>query len=352
MNTASINNREFVQQMNQLGKDGEPFVFLIDFEMQKPCIWKWNDANQSFLFNFNGKHNDASSPDQGYAQSDAGNKGEVGSGKKWTTHQVNSADPNNLELKKEPVSEEQYQEKFSLTMKHIQQGDSYLVNLTVPTQIQINLSLDEIYQRVEAKYKCLLNNEFVCFSPETFIQIKEGKIFSFPMKGTIDATLPHAEETIMADEKEAAEHATIVDLIRNDLSRVAKKVEVSRFRYYERIKTNDKELGQVSSQIEGELDKDYASNIGDLVFALLPAGSVSGAPKKKTTEIIRAVEGENRGYYTGIAGCFDGNVLDSCVLIRYIEAGNLYRSGGGITSNSSMQAEYREMIDKVYVPIH
>lgn len=352
MSTASIHHREFVQQMNQLGKNGEPFVFLIDFEMQQPRIWKWNDARQSFLFNFNGKHNHASATENIVTQDYAASEVESHSSKKGAIDRVDSAAPSKLVLKKEPIAEEQYQEKFSLTMKHIQQGDSYLVNLTVPTRIEINLSLDEIYQRVEAKYKCLLNNEFVCFSPETFIQIKEGNIFSFPMKGTIDASLPNAEETIMADEKEAAEHATIVDLIRNDLSRVAKKVKVSRFRYYERIKTNNKELGQVSSQIEGVLDKDYASNIGDLVFALLPAGSVSGAPKKKTTEIIRAVEGENRGYYSGIAGCFDGNTLDSCVLIRYIEKGNRYRSGGGITSNSTMEAEYREMIDKVYVPIH
>jgi para-aminobenzoate synthetase component I len=324
MNSATLHNRDFVHLMNQLGKDGEPFAFLIDFEMQQPRIWKLNESQNEFLFNFNGKTNHLTQePQQG----------------------------NRLTLTKEPVTIFHYQEKFNSVVAHINKGDSYLINLTMPTQIEINLGLEEIYHRVDAKYRCVLKNRFVCFSPETFVQIKAGKVYSFPMKGTIDASLPNAEETIMKDEKEAAEHATIVDLIRNDLSMVAGNIRVTRFRYYERIQTHEKQLGQVSSEIVGDLGDDYASRIGDIVFTLLPAGSVSGAPKKKTLEIIRDVEGEKRGYYTGIAGVFDGSTLDSCVLIRYIEAGNIYRSGGGITSNSNMQSEYNEMIEKVYVPI-
>lgn len=325
MSSVSIINRDFVQQMNQLGKDGEPFAFLIDFEMQKPRIWKLGEQQDEFLFNFNGKTNH---PAPAKATSKV------------------------LSLKKKPVPEAVYQEKFNKTLEHINKGDSYLVNLTVPTKIEINLDLDDIYHQVEAKYRCRLKNEFVCFSPETFIQISEGKIYSFPMKGTIDAGLPNAAAFIMGDEKEAAEHATIVDLIRNDLSKVAKQIRVSRFRYYEVIQANDRQLGQVSSEIKGDLEDDYAARIGDIIFSLLPAGSISGAPKKKTIEIIRQIEAEKRGYYTGIAGVFDGSSLDSCVLIRFIEAGGVYRSGGGITSNSNVHAEYKEMIDKVYVPIH
>jgi para-aminobenzoate synthetase component 1 len=87
---------------------------------------------------------------------------------------------------------------------------------------------------------------------------------------------------------------------------------------------------------------------------LLPAGSISGAPKKKTIEIIQEVEGQERGYYTGIAGTYDGETLDSTVLIRFIEEkedGKYFRSGGGITHLSTVQKEYQELIDKVYVPI-
>ena len=87
---------------------------------------------------------------------------------------------------------------------------------------------------------------------------------------------------------------------------------------------------------------------------LLPAGSVSGAPKSRTLEIIRSAEQSDRGYYTGVCGYFDGQNLDSAVMIRFIEQignGFYYRSGGGITAQSNLHAEYLEAIDKVYVPI-
>ena len=86
---------------------------------------------------------------------------------------------------------------------------------------------------------------------------------------------------------------------------------------------------------------------------LLPAGSISGAPKQKTVEIIREAERSDRGYYTGVFGIFDGRDLDSAVNIRYIEQtdhGLQFRSGGGITAMSKMEDEYQEMMDKVYVP--
>ena len=98
----------------------------------------------------------------------------------------------------------------------------------------------------------------------------------------------------------------------------------------------------------------YLSNLGTLLVSLLPAGSVSGAPKTKTLEIIRIAEGENRGFYTGAFGYFDGTVLDSGVMIRYIEKQGdqfYYRSGGGVTAQSELQKEYQELIDKIYVPV-
>jgi para-aminobenzoate synthetase component I len=87
---------------------------------------------------------------------------------------------------------------------------------------------------------------------------------------------------------------------------------------------------------------------------LLPAGSISGAPKPKTIEIIKEVEKEKRGYYTGVFGYFDGKNLDSGVVIRYIEQNQderFYRSGGGITSQSNALDEYNEVIQKIYVPV-
>lgn len=193
------------------------------------------------------------------------------------------------------------------------------------------------------------------FSPETFVKIKDGKIASYPMKGTIDAAVQNAEETILNDPKETAEHHTIVDLIRNDLSMVSKNVRVENFRYIDYIKTADKSLLQVSSEIVGDIQDDFFDHLGDRFFTLLPAGSISGAPKAKTVEIIQEAEGYDRGFYTGVFGYFDGQNLDSAVMIRYIEQqgdGMVFKSGGGITTFSDCKKEYEELKDKVYLPIY
>ncbi|TAG72548.1 MAG: aminodeoxychorismate synthase component I, partial [Runella slithyformis] len=192
------------------------------------------------------------------------------------------------------------------------------------------------------------------FSPEIFLQIKGNRVASFPMKGTIDAKQPRAVEVILANPKEAAEHATIVDLIRNDLSMVANQVWVERYRYIDRIETNQKTLLQVSSEVAGTMPDNWRETLGDWLFKLLPAGSICGAPKPRTLDIIAASEGYERGYYTGVAGIFDGQNLDSGVLIRFIENQNgklVFKSGGGITARSTAHAEYEELIDKVYLPV-
>jgi para-aminobenzoate synthetase component 1 len=313
------------ETLNAWGKEKIPFVFLIDFECKKPMSWKLDDSSAAFKINFQGLKN--------YAEHESF-KSEL-----------------NINLIKHPLSLEAYQSKFDEVIANLSYGNSFLVNLTTKTPVEIDLGLEEIFHLVQSKYSCLLKDEFVCFSPETFICIKNGSIFSYPMKGTIDATIPNAREILLNNQKEIAEHATIVDLIRNDLSLVAENVSVSKFRFYEEIKTQTGVIGQVSSEISGTLPENYHEQIGEILFKLLPAGSISGAPKQKTVEIIQKVEQDERGYYTGVAGYFDGKNLDSCVLIRYIEANKIYRSGGGITFQSNLADEYKEMIDKVYVPI-
>ncbi len=314
--------------MNQWGKEHTPFVFLIDFECKKPMCWKWSDTKNIFEFNFDGVTN-----------------------QKKANTQNDYIASFNFEFNKTPIPFEDYKKKFDQIKKEIELGNSFLVNLTAKTKIKSNYTIAEIYNRANAKYTCYLKDEFVCFSPETFVKIKDGKIYSYPMKGTINAGIPDAKNIILNDTKEISEHATMVDLIRNDLSRVAKNVRVNRYRYYEEIVTQDGNLGQVSSEIVGELDANYCENIGEIIFDLLPAGSISGAPKQKTLNIIAAAEKEDRGYYTGIAGYYDGQNLDSTVLIRYLQNDSFYRSGGGITCNSEAQKEYEELIDKVYVPL-
>ena len=312
-----------------MGRQRTPFLFLVDFEMNKPLVFAMENLdNESILFQCNG-HTNA-------PRTHAGNTNR------------------GVTLQKYPETFAHYQEKFNAVLQHLHYGDTFLTNLTTRTKILLSSTLREIFHISKAKYKLLYRDDFLVFSPETFVQIREGKIFSYPMKGTIDASVENAEQVILEDKKELAEHVTIVDLIRNDLSQVADNVQVSRFRFVDKLKTHDKELLQVSSEVTGHLSGDYWSRVGDILVKLLPAGSVSGAPKPKTLEIIRKTERVPRGYYTGIFGYFDGEKLDSGVLIRYIEKEGtdfFYRSGGGITTQSNVYAEYREIMDKVYVPV-
>ena len=256
-------------------------------------------------------------------------------------------------LSKHPQSYDQYVSSYKKIQHHLHYGNSFLTNLTASTPITLDMNLSQIYNQAQAPYKIKFAEDWVCFSPESFVQIQHGMISSYPMKGTIDASLPNAKQLILNDPKETAEHYTIVDLIRNDLALVASDIEVKRFRYIDLIETNTKSLYQVSSEIMGKLPEDYLVQLGDILFALLPAGSISGAPKKKTVEIIQEAEYHQRGFYTGVAFYFDGETLDSCVLIRFVEQtpqGLVYKSGGGITINSKAEEEYQELLDKIYVP--
>ncbi len=252
-----------------------------------------------------------------------------------------------------PVNPEYYKAKFDVVQNHLSKGNTYLLNLTQPTPIESSYGLKEIYSMANAPYKMRVADSFVCFSPEAFIRIEENTIHTFPMKGTIDASLPNAVETILNDPKETAEHTMIVDLLRNDIGIVAKEIRVERFRYITTINTGEKKLHQVSSHISGTLDPSWRENAGELIRTLLPAGSISGTPKKKTVEIIEEIEGYERGYFSGVFGYYDGTNLYTAVAIRFIEqSGNglIYKSGGGITSDSDWRNEYTEMIDKIYIP--
>ncbi len=310
--------------MNRFGKQNIPFLFIVDYEMQAIRIHRLDrplpaDIRYSF-------HNDA-----GFAPFVPA-----------------------FEFRKYPLPFSKYEEAFTSIHDHILAGNSFLANLTFPTLLETDLTLGQIYGISRAPYKIMIDNCFVCFSPEAFVTIKENKITTCPMKGTIVATIPDAERKILSSAKETAEHITVVDLLRNDLSMVARNVTVERFRYIDTIQSNEGSLLQVSSKITGELPAGFHAKLGEIVFSMLPAGSVTGAPKEKTVSIINEAEKSARGYYTGICGVFDGNNLDSAVMIRFIEQKNgslLFRSGGGITFLSNSLDEYNEMICKVYVPV-
>ena len=378
--------QEIIDKINRLASQDEPFLFVINYQGDKAFIRQLSDINpEECLFDFEGRGN---------SSDEMKNNSEKIAEISWQIA---------------PPLYEDYERSFGIVKNNIMAGNSYLTNLTCKVPVSCNLSLEEIFHRAKGKYKLLLrkkrnqaedkvqqkkeeaqniaykkediieeiSNPFVCFSPETFVKIKGGRIYSYPMKGTLDASLPNAEKLLMEDRKEAAEHATIVDLIRNDLSRVAENVRVDKYRYVDVLHTNKGDILQTSSEISGRLPEDYQEHLGEILDAQLPAGSITGAPKDKTMQIIHEAEGYDRGFYTGIMGIYDQGELNSAVMIRFIEeetspvdfeadgkknfkasegmgdeaSRELYfKAGGGITSKSDCRKEYEEVIQKIYLP--
>ncbi len=323
-----LSTSEAIELINEYGHKRVPFLFIIDFLAKQPVVIPLSQVNdKELLYDFNGQTN---------------------------YHTINKKLLRQFQFNKSPISLSDYQSKFTHVINQIKRGNSFLTNLSVCTKINTDLDLKTIFAQSHAKYRLWWQGKFVCFSPEIFVQVRGNRIASFPMKGTVDAALPNAAQVILENVKEAAEHATIVDLIRNDLSMVADKVWVERYRYLDTLSTNQKTLLQVSSEVAGLLPENWRETLGTWLFKLLPAGSISGAPKPRTLDIIQEAEDYERSYYTGIAGIFDGENLDSGVLIRFIENtknGLFFKSGGGITARSEVQTEYQEVIDKVYLPI-
>ena len=378
--------QEIIDKINRLASQDEPFLFVINYQGDKAFIRQLSDINpEECLFDFEGRGN---------FSDEMKNNSEKIAEISWQIA---------------PPLYEDYERSFDIVKNNIMAGNSYLTNLTCKVPVNCNLSLEDIFNQAKGKYKLLLrrkrnqaedkaqqkeeeaqnkadkkeenieeiSNPFVCFSPETFVRIKNGRIYSYPMKGTLDASLPDAEKQLMEDRKEAAEHATIVDLIRNDLSRVAENVRVDKYRYIDVLHTNKGDILQTSSEISGSLPEDYRQHLGEILDAQLPAGSITGAPKDKTIQIIHEAEGYDRGFYTGIMGIYDEGELNSAVMIRFIEEENspvdfeadgeknfkanegkepkdsrelYFKAGGGITSKSDCRREYEEVIQKIYLP--
>lgn len=322
-----MNHQKFME-MDELSLQKVPYFFVIDFLSENVEIYQEKEIEKSgLIIDFQ----------------------EFSSVK--TVRNLNKK----VEWKSFPETQESFKIGFDKVQKNIRLGNSYLVNYTRKTKIETNLTLEEIFYHSNAKYKVFYKDFFVFFSPETFVKIIDGKILTYPMKGTIDASIENAAEILKNDKKEKAEHYTVVDLLRNDLSMVADDVKVDQFQHIDFIKTQQKDLYAMSSEISGTVKPEFSGRIGSIMKKLLPAGSILGAPKPKTLEIILDAEGYDRGYYTGVCGWFDGQNVDSCVMIRFIEkeGDQLYfKSGGGITHMSKLEDEYQEMKNKIYVPIH
>lgn len=372
--------QEIIDKINRLASQDEPFLFVINYQGDKAFIRLLSDINpEECLFDFEGRGNLShvwkETSEEGTSEEETWKK------ETWK-EEISEEEISETTWQIDPPLYEDYERSFNIVKSNIMAGNSYLTNLTCRVPVSCNLSLEEIFHRAKGKYKLLLRRKrtltpFVCFSPETFVRIKGGRIYSYPMKGTLDASLPNAEKQLMEDRKEAAEHATIVDLIRNDLSRVAENVRVDKYRYFDVLHTNKGDILQTSSEISGRLPEDYPHHLGEILDAQLPAGSITGAPKDKTMQIIQEAEGYDRGFYTGIMGIYDQGELNSAVMIRFIEEETspvdfeadgeknfkasegkgdeasrkqYFKAGGGITSKSDCRKEYEEVIQKIYLP--
>ena len=310
--------------MNRLGRARVPFVWGIDYEGVRGFLITEPEKCRELLWEVRGRGNakeiapDGTAPCIGIVS---------------------------------PPSRQKYEEAFSVVMEGLMRGDSFLANLTMPTTVRCDSALRDIFLYARAPYKLLIDDSFVCFSPEPFVRIEDGRISTFPMKGTADGSDPDAERRLLDDYKEICEHYTIVDLMRNDLNSVAENVRVERFRYVERISTPAREIIQTSSEISGRLPKGCEFDFGNIILPLLPAGSITGAPKEATVRIIGDAEKSPRGWYTGVFGFFDGVSMDTAVMIRCLQRGDdgrlYFHSGGGVTVNSVCGEEYEEVITKV-----
>ena len=307
--------------LNQYGASKKAFFFVISYDLSKYYIKTLDTLPQDIKYSMN-------------------NEPLLQSSKKEN-------------IIKYPISFQKYKQKFDVLQEYIKNGDSYLANLTFQTKIKTKQNLNEIYKKAQAKHKIKFFDKFVCFSPESFCEIKENKIYTFPIKGTIDASVNNAKNILLDNIKEKAEHTMVVDLLRNDLSIIASNVSVDDFRYTDIINAGDKKLLHTSSQISGHLTENWNEKIGDILTSILPAGSVTGCPKKSTINILKKIEDYNRYFYTGIFGVYENNTLNSAVMIRFIEQDKnkelVFKSGGGITCDSNALIEYQELIDKIYL---
>jgi para-aminobenzoate synthetase component 1 len=318
-------NIEFASKLNAFGKEKTPFFFMIDYAAKQFEAFALDAIPKGVLYQLGNQSNASDT----FTCKDFS----------WT---------------KIPPSKEQYCAQIHAVIEEIQAGHTYLLNLTSPTRIELSCSFENLFYTANAPFKVCYHEAFVCFSPERFVEIRDNRISTYPMKGTIDASIPHAKKIILNDEKEKAEHVMVVDLLRNDLAMVSKKVRVEQFRYVEKIQAGEKELLHVSSKITGMLDENWHDNVGTILATLLPAGSISGTPKRSSVEIIKRLEGYDRGFFTGVFGVYNGKSLDSAVMIRFLEKtkeGYVFKSGGGITLLSEAEKEYDELCDKVYVPL-
>ncbi|WP_042395440.1 anthranilate synthase component I [Clostridium saudiense] len=255
-------------------------------------------------------------------------------------------------------SKEQYCNMVVKAKEYIKEGDIFQVVLSNKIEAEIEGSILDAYRVLRSTnpspymfYFYSNDIEISGASPETLVKLENNKLYTFPLAGTRKRGKDEEEDLelekeLLADEKELAEHNMLVDLGRNDIGKISEinSVKVDKYMSIEKFS----HVMHIGSTVSGTLrsDKDAL----DAIDSILPAGTLSGAPKLRACEIINELEGNKRGIYGGAIGYIDftGN-LDMCISIRLAFAKNgkvFVRSGAGIVADSVPENEYEECINK------
>ena len=253
---------------------------------------------------------------------------------------------------------EHYCEMVRKAQHHIKEGDIFQIVLSNRLEGEYEGSLLNCYRILRTLnpspymfYFSGTDVEVAGASPETLVKLEDGVLHTFPLAGTrkrgkTKEEDDELEKDLLADEKELAEHNMLVDLGRNDIGKISKFGTVQVERYHEVLRFSH--VMHIGSTVRGEIREDLDAL--DAVDSILPAGTLSGAPKIRACQLINDLENNKRGIYGGAIGYLDftGN-LDTCIAIRiaYKKNGKVFiRSGAGIVADSVPEKEYQECINK------
>ena len=252
------------------------------------------------------------------------------------------------------ISQSEYTEKIERIKRYIEAGDTYQVNFTDSVTVAAPHSAGASFSALSAAqpvaYSALLHigeQHILSLSPELFFRIDQRRITTRPMKGTMPRGLDLAQDDaqaarLQADEKNRSEHVMIVDLLRNDLGRICRSgsVQVEGLFSVERYRT----LLQMTSTVSGELRTNLT--FYEIFRAIFPSGSITGAPKLRTMQIIRELERHPRGVYTGAIGHIDPSgdaTFNVAIRTLVLRNGTAHMGvGGGIVADSDPASEYHE----------
>lgn len=252
------------------------------------------------------------------------------------------------------VTKEEYCTMVEKTKEYIRNGDIFQGVISRRFETEYKDSLINAYRVLRttnpSPYMVFIQNDetqLISTSPETLVKLKDGKLLTFPIAGSRPRGVTKEEDIrleldLLQDEKELSEHNMLVDLARNDLGKIAKYKSV-RLTDYKKVQRYSK-IMHITSIVEGEIKKD--KDACDAIESILPAGTLSGAPKIRACEIIGEIEKTPRGIYGGAIGYIDfsGN-MDTCIAIRMAikKENKVYvQSGAGIVADSVPSKEYEE----------